>query len=80
MELALLTADAERREDVRLLKALKELRTTRKTLRTYLEAHVNAVNAVGTRRNPSAGLRFWRAYRAAWRALGERPVEVEQLY
>ena len=69
VELALLTADAQRREDVRLLSALSELRKTRKALRAYLKAHVNAINAVGTGRNSSAGLRFWRAYRAAWKRL-----------
>lgn len=58
VELALLAAEAQRREDVRLRSALKELRKTRKALRAYLEARVNAVNAVGTSRNSAAGVRF----------------------
>jgi hypothetical protein len=77
---AILVADAERREDVNELKILKELHKTRRALRRYLNAHVFAVQSVGTKNNPIAGERFWRAYEGAWRSLGEKPVMVEQFY
>jgi hypothetical protein len=75
-ELTRIEVEAEHAEDTKTLALVREIRAMREMLQRYLQAHVDAVEAVGSEDLPKASRELWDAYFAAWDLLGLRAPHV----